>query len=211
MPPSIKRAGAGACATASSHVRQAYLGLRVTSTRNRAGTMSSRSETSSPIRCSWPLQQGHALSSRSTMISTRGRCVGNAPRFIRRFCARAARSAGAFFSTAASSLACFCSTSSNSNKVFEPEQKLIFRQRLGAAAEAVTLQLPDHLYETLVAQALGQQHRFQRRGIVGQPVIRRRHDGRRPYFPGLFEPFQHPDSLCRRHPGCAGAAISRAA
>ncbi len=42
-PPSIRRAGAGACTTTSSHLRQAYLGRRVTSTRNCAGTMSSRS------------------------------------------------------------------------------------------------------------------------------------------------------------------------
>src|ERR1039458_5769284 len=43
MPPSISRAGARACTTPSSQRRQAYFGRRVTSTRNCAGTMSSRS------------------------------------------------------------------------------------------------------------------------------------------------------------------------
>jgi len=49
-PPSISRAGAGAYTIPSSQVRQAYLGRRVTSTRNCAGTISSRSLLSSPIR-----------------------------------------------------------------------------------------------------------------------------------------------------------------
>jgi hypothetical protein len=47
--------------TPSSHDRQAYLGLMVTSTRNCAGTMSSRSLLSSPIRCNSPLWQWQVL------------------------------------------------------------------------------------------------------------------------------------------------------
>ena len=57
-PPVTSRAGAVACTTPSVQPRQAYLGRRVTSTRNFAGTTSSRSETSSPIRCSLPPQHG---------------------------------------------------------------------------------------------------------------------------------------------------------
>jgi hypothetical protein len=41
-------------------------------TRNCAGTTSSRSLTSSPIRCSAPLQHGQVLSSTSTSVSMRG-------------------------------------------------------------------------------------------------------------------------------------------
>jgi len=95
MPPSISRAGARACTTPSSQRRQEYFGRRVTSTRNCAGTMSSRSLLSSPIRCNSPWQQGQVLLSISTTISTRGKCAGNEPRLVRRFSARAVRSAGA--------------------------------------------------------------------------------------------------------------------
>ena len=41
-PPGTSRAGAGACTTPSAQARQAYLGRRVTSTRNWAGITSSR-------------------------------------------------------------------------------------------------------------------------------------------------------------------------
>ena len=49
MPPSISRAGAGACTTMPVHDRQASFGRLVTITRNCAGITSSRSELSSPI------------------------------------------------------------------------------------------------------------------------------------------------------------------
>ncbi|MGY3078120.1 hypothetical protein ACVWZZ_004528 [Bradyrhizobium sp. LM6.10] len=75
-PPSVSHAGAGACTTPSPHDRHAYLSRRVTSTRNCAGTMSSRPLLSSPIRYSSPLQQGHVLSSISTTISILGKCCG---------------------------------------------------------------------------------------------------------------------------------------
>src|SRR5438128_6837832 len=57
MPFSISRSGAGAWLTSPSQARQAYLGRRRTSTLNCAGVTSSRSETSSPIRCLRPPQQ----------------------------------------------------------------------------------------------------------------------------------------------------------
>ncbi|MGY4503267.1 hypothetical protein ACVWYH_007224 [Bradyrhizobium sp. GM24.11] len=52
---------AGACTTPSSQARQAYLGRRVTRLRNCAGTRSSRSLLSSPIRCNSPLATGAGL------------------------------------------------------------------------------------------------------------------------------------------------------
>ena len=60
--------------------------------------------------------------------------------------------------------------------LFEPEQQLIFRQRLGAPAEAMTLQFLDDLFQPLGTGALGQQHRLQRAGIVGKRVRHDRHD-----------------------------------
>ena len=61
--------------------------------------------------------------------------------------------------------------------VFQGEQQLIFRQRLGPAAEAITLQLLDDLFQPLGACPLRQQHRLQRAGIVGERVRHDRHDG----------------------------------
>ena len=52
--------------------------------------------------------------------------------------------------------------------VFEAEQQLIFGQRLGPAAEAMPLQFLDDLAQPLVLAPLGEQHRLQRLGIVGQ-------------------------------------------
>jgi hypothetical protein len=75
MPPRISRADAGACMTPAVRERQAYLKRRVTMTRNWAGTMSSRSETSSPMQCRQPPQAQVMLS--GLMISSmRGRCLG---------------------------------------------------------------------------------------------------------------------------------------
>jgi hypothetical protein len=112
-PPPISRAGAGACMMPSSQARHAYLGRRVTRIRNCAGTRSSRSLLSSPIRCNSPWQQGQVLSSMSTTTSIRGRCVGMAPRLPRRLRARASRPSGALTSCAVSLYAATCSTSSH--------------------------------------------------------------------------------------------------
>src|SRR5271168_1648362 len=48
-------------------------------TRKIAGTLSSTSLTSSPMRWSAPVQQGHAVVSGSIVTSQRGRCLGKAP------------------------------------------------------------------------------------------------------------------------------------
>ncbi len=76
--------------------------------------------------------------------------------------------------------------------LFEREQQLIFRQRFGAAAEPVTLQFPDDLDEPLATDALGDQHRLERFGIVGERVDRLRHSAKRPHFPPICDDFPSP-------------------
>src|SRR5271166_5743714 len=71
-PPLISRSGAGACTTACSQARQAYLGRCVTTAWNCAGMTSSRSEVSSPITCMGDRQHGQVLSSGSIVTWTRG-------------------------------------------------------------------------------------------------------------------------------------------
>jgi hypothetical protein len=78
--------------------------------------------------------------------------------------ARRCRSSALLASVSASLLAATCSMSSSA------EQQLIFRQRLGPAAEAMTLQLLDDLAQPLGSGPLRQQHRLQRAGIVGKRV-----------------------------------------
>lgn len=128
-PPSINRAGASACRTPSSHARQAYLGRRVTTTRNCAGTMSSRSLLSSPIWCRSPWQQGQVLASRSTTTSIRGRCAGSAPRLLRRLRARSARPSGAVSSWLASVQAATCWTSSRPSSICSSASDSAFRPK----------------------------------------------------------------------------------
>ena len=60
-------------------------------------------------------------------------------------------------------------------EVFEREQQLILRQRLGATAEAMALQFPDDLGQPFAADLLGDQHRLQCFGIVGKRVDGLRH------------------------------------
>ena len=61
--------------------------------------------------------------------------------------------------------------------VFERKQQLIVRQALGAAAEAVALQILDDLNKPLCALALGDQnqHRLQRLRVVGKRLGGLRH------------------------------------
>ena len=100
----------------------------------------------------------------STTISMRGRCAGSDPRFVRRLAARWLRSAG--------SAASLCGLAARRGllDLFQAEQQLIFRQRLGPSAEAMALQLLDDLSQPLGARTLRQQHRLQRAGIVGERV-----------------------------------------
>src|SRR5215217_3439302 len=128
MPPGISRSGAGACTTTPAQARQASFGRRVTSTRNRAGITSSRSDVSWPITAIAPRQQGQAVSSGSSTSSTRGRCGGSRPRPVRRASARLRRSSAERFSASASLAAidaaisskAKCSCSSGSRSDFRP-------------------------------------------------------------------------------------------
>ncbi len=61
--------------------------------------------------------------------------------------------------------------------LLEAKQKLVLGQRLGASAEAMTLQFLDDLHKALGAQTLGDQHRLQRAGIVGRRVGHQVHAG----------------------------------
>ena len=54
--------------------------------------------------------------------------------------------------------------------LFEPEQQLIFGQRLGAAAEAMTLQFLDDLTQPFVLHPLRNQHCLERAGIVRKRI-----------------------------------------
>ncbi len=54
--------------------------------------------------------------------------------------------------------------------VFEPKQKLIFRQCLRTSAEAMAPQFLDDLLQPFGASTLGQQHRLQRAGIVRKRI-----------------------------------------
>jgi len=65
-------AGADAWATPLVQARQAYVGRAVTMTRNRAGTMSSRSIRSAPILCITPQPQGQIRLSDSIISSILG-------------------------------------------------------------------------------------------------------------------------------------------
>jgi hypothetical protein len=59
--------------------------------------------------------------------------------------------------------------------LFEPEQQLILRQRLGPATEAMALQLFDDLFQPLGTSAFRQQHRLERAEIVWKRVHQDRH------------------------------------
>jgi len=56
--------------------------------------------------------------------------------------------------------------------VFETQQHLVLGQRLRPAAKAMPLQFLDDLAQPLVLHPLGEQHRFQRLGIVRQCLTR---------------------------------------
>src|ERR1700723_1136327 len=198
-PPSISRAGAAVCSTPSSHLRQAYLGLTVTSPLNCAGTMSSRSLLSAPMQCSWRWQHGQVLSSISTISSTRGKWAGNEPRLLRRRSARADRSAGVIGFAASQALL----------DVLETEQHLVFGQALRPSAKPMSLQFLDDLTQPLVLHPLGEQHGLQGAGIIGKCVAR--HPQIRSYSRAIWDDGVGSDSI--RHRDCvsppASAASSR--
>jgi hypothetical protein len=60
--------------------------------------------------------------------------------------------------------------------LFKAQPQPILGERLGPSAEPMTLHLLDDLGEPLGASALRQQHRLQRREIIGERIGRVRHD-----------------------------------
>jgi hypothetical protein len=95
--------------------------------------------------------------------------------------------------------------------LLKAQQQLVLGKRFGPATEPMTLHLLDDLLEPLGAGALCQQHRLQRRRIVGERICRSRHDPIRSCVTPPREHSRRADSLCRNHPGCIGAGVSRAA
>ena len=82
--------------------------------------------------------------------------------------------------------------------LLERQQQLIFRVALGPATKAVALQVLDDLDESLCALALGDQHRFQRLGIVWKRLGGLRHVSDETMIRKALRRFSAPDSLCRK-------------
>jgi hypothetical protein len=78
--------------------------------------------------------------------------------------------------------------------IFQAQQHLIFRQRLCPPAKPMSLQFPDDLTQPLALAPLGEQHRFQRLGIVRQGVA---HTQFRAYSPPSGDASDALDSLRR--------------
>ena len=78
--------------------------------------------------------------------------------------------------------------------ILQPEQQLILGQRLGATTEAMALHRLDDLFQPLGAQPLGDQHRLQRLGIVGERDRHARHDRTQAYSPAPREPPAEPST-----------------
>ena len=142
-PPLISRSGAGACTTACSQARQAYLGRCVTTARNCAGMTSSRSEVSSPITCMGDRQHGQLLSSGSIVTCTRGRWAGSAPRLARRFSARAR--AALLVLLVVGGLA----RGDGLLDILERQGELVRIELLGTAAELHALQLMQEMLQAI--------------------------------------------------------------
>ena len=75
----------------------------------------------------------------------------------------------------------------------------------------MALQLLDDRNKPLVLNALRDQHRLQCARIVGKLIRQNRHGGMRTQVAVRRELLRLADSLCRNHPGCIGADVSRAA
>ena len=100
----------------------------------------------------------------STTISTRGRCAGSAP----------LRHARLTFGRGSLCLRFLCGRLDLFG-LFQAEQELILRQRLGSSAEAVALQFLDDLAQPGVLDLARQHHRLQRVRVVGKLVCGHRH------------------------------------
>src|SRR5262249_46684998 len=95
--------------------------------------------------------------------------------------------------------------------VFQAQQHLIFRQRLCPPAKPMSLQFLDDLTQPFALAPLGEQHRFQRLGIVREGVT---HTQFRAYSPPSGDASDASDSLRRsaanNYPACVGAGVFRA-
>ena len=179
IPPSISRAGAGACTTPSSHWRQAYFGP------DRDQHPELRRHDIQPLALVFadPVQRAPAAAA-GFVVDVDG---GLNPRQMRR--QRAAigsplRNSG-LSRGRCRLLRARRITGRRLLDVFQPQQHLVLGQRLRPAAKLVALQVLDDLTQPFVLHPLGEQHRFQRLGIVGQSIAR--HDQIRSYFPAVCD------------------------
>src|SRR5437879_1716679 len=153
--------------TPSSQARQAYLGRRVTTTRNCAGTMSS------------PLALVFADLVQVALAAGTGLGVevdhDLDPRQMRRQCS--AIDAALACALCPSFRSCLVlagfRTGRNLLDVLETEQHLLLRKRLCLPAKAMTLQLLDDLAQPLALMPLRKQHRLQRLGIIRKVIAHR--------------------------------------
>ncbi len=145
LPPSTRRAGAGACRTTPGQARQASFGRLVTRVRNWAGITSSRLAVSLPISPSGPWRQGQVVASGASTCLISGRCAGRPPRPARRRCFCCSRAAGdrlpasAAFSASVASISskANCSCSSVSRSDFRPNcRRCSFSSRWRGARSA---------------------------------------------------------------------------
>jgi hypothetical protein len=59
--------------------------------------------------------------------------------------------------------------------ILQRQLQLVFGQTLGPTAEAMTLKLPEDLTRPLALEPLGDQHRLEQAGVIGQGVSLRTH------------------------------------
>ena len=157
MPPSISRAGAGACTTTSSQARQAYFGRRVTmhaelgrhDVEPLGDVLADPMQRAPAARAGLVLDVDDLLDPRQvrrqrTAVGAALRCPVGALGRISRLLAGEALGLDLL-------------------GLLEPEQQLVDRQALGPAAEAMALQLLDDLAQPLVLGALGREHRLEAR------------------------------------------------
>ncbi|MGY3387448.1 hypothetical protein ACVWW6_000039 [Bradyrhizobium sp. USDA 3311] len=190
--------------TPSSQARQAYLGRRVT----RSGTAPGPG----PAACFDPRRSGAT-------------CSGSRDRSCRRYRRRPRSAAGAparhkvAAALASPRLTAFMcahvlrrfAVRCDLLDVFQAEQHLIFTLRLCAPTKPMSLQFLDDLSQPFALAPLGEQHRFQRLGIVRQGVT---HIQFRAYSPPSGDASDATDSLRRSiansYPAGVGAGVSRA-
>ena len=144
MPPSIRRAGAGACSTTPGQARQASFGRLVTRTRNWAGITSSRLAVSTPISTNGPWQQGQVVASGGNTCSIsrqmHGQAAAAGPATLLLLLADGRGPLGRLGGV----------LGQRRLDLLEGELQLLVGQPLRLSAELPTLQLQQQVAETLV-------------------------------------------------------------